>query len=72
MKSTRNKWIVALCWLTVVFEGFDIVALSASIPQLLDTAHAGMTALDATDVTQRSDSGSTFFDSMINSVGTRS
>jgi AAHS family benzoate transporter-like MFS transporter len=48
MKSTRNKWIVALCWLTVVFEGFDIVALSASIPQLLDTAHAGMTALDAT------------------------
>ena len=48
MKSTRNKWIVALCWLTVVFEGFDIVALSASIPQLIDTAYAGITALDAT------------------------
>jgi MFS family permease len=39
---------VALCWLTVVFEGFDIVALGASIPTLLDTRHAGMTALDAT------------------------
>ncbi|MGB9035271.1 MAG: MFS transporter, partial [Paeniglutamicibacter sp.] len=48
MKSTRNKWIVALCWLTVVFEGFDIVALSASIPQLIDTSYAGITALDAT------------------------
>ena len=48
MKSTDRKWIVALCWLTVVFEGFDIVALSASIPQLIDTAYAGITALDAT------------------------
>ncbi len=48
MNSTRNKWIVALCWLTVVFEGFDIVALSASIPQLIDTAYAGITAIDAT------------------------
>jgi len=44
----NRAWIVALCWLTVVFEGFDIVALGASIPTLLNTAHAGMTALDAT------------------------
>ena len=48
MNSSRNKWIVALCWLTVVFEGFDIVAFSASIPRLLDGSHVGMTALDAT------------------------
>lgn len=49
MKTTR-AWIVALCWTTVVFEGFDIVALSASIPHLLDSAYLGMTALDATSI----------------------
>lgn len=49
MKTSR-AWIVALCWITVVFEGFDIVALSASIPHLLDSSYLGMTALDATSI----------------------
>lgn len=49
MKTSRG-WIVVLCWLTVVFEGFDIVALSASIPHLLDSSYLGMTALDATSI----------------------
>lgn len=48
--KTSRSWVVALCWLTVVFEGFDIVALSASIPHLLDSSYLGMTALDATSV----------------------
>lgn len=49
MKASR-KWIVVLCWLTVVFEGFDLVALGASIPTLLDTKHAGIDAGGATFV----------------------
>ncbi|GGC79869.1 MFS transporter [Tersicoccus solisilvae] len=48
MTVTRTPWTLALCWLTVVFEGFDIVALGAAIPRLLDSQHAGITALDAT------------------------
>lgn len=48
--STRRRWIIALCWLTVVFEGFDIVALGAAIPTLLDTRHVGITAAGATYV----------------------
>ncbi|OMH34274.1 aromatic acid/H+ symport family MFS transporter [Tersicoccus sp. Bi-70] len=46
--TTRTPWAFALCWLTVVFEGYDIVALGAAIPRLLDSRHAGITALDAT------------------------
>lgn len=49
MKVSR-KWIVILCWLTVVFEGFDLVALGASIPTLLDTKHVGIDAGGATFV----------------------
>lgn len=46
--NSRRKWIVILCWLTVVFEGFDLVALGASIPTLLDTKHAGIDPAGAT------------------------
>jgi AAHS family benzoate transporter-like MFS transporter len=48
--TSRRKWIVILCWLTVVFEGFDLVALGASIPTLLDTKHAGIDAAGVTFV----------------------
>jgi len=37
---TPGRWMATLCWLTVVFEGYDIVALGAAIPTL--TTHAGM------------------------------
>ncbi|WP_024368452.1 MFS transporter [Arthrobacter sp. TB 26] len=47
---TQRKWVVILCWLTVVFEGFDLVALGASIPTLLDTKHAGIDPAGATFV----------------------
>ena len=48
--SNQRKWVVILCWLTVVFEGFDLVALGASIPTLLDTKHAGIDPAGATFV----------------------
>ncbi|MCC9144525.1 MULTISPECIES: MFS transporter [unclassified Arthrobacter] len=50
MQTQNRKWVVILCWLTVVFEGFDLVALGASIPTLLDTQHAGIDAAGATFV----------------------
>jgi len=52
MRTTSRAWIVALCWLTVLFEGFDIVALGATIPVLTDPAagHLGVTVADMTFV----------------------
>lgn len=44
-------WIRALCWLTVTLEGFDIVALSASMPSILETKYLGMGPVEATVVT---------------------
>lgn len=37
-----NPLAAFLCWLTVALEGFDLVALGAVIPTLLDTQHLGM------------------------------
>ncbi len=44
-------WTRALCWATVTLEGFDIVALSASLPTILDTEHAGIGKAEATFIT---------------------
>jgi len=40
-----------LCWLTVTLEGFDIVALSAALPSILDSKYLGMGPAQATFVT---------------------
>ena len=45
-----DAWTVALCWITVMLEGYDLVVLGAIIPTLLDTHHLGFTAGDATTV----------------------
>lgn len=39
MRTASRPWIVVLCWLTVLFEGFDIVALGATIPVLTNETH---------------------------------
>ena len=44
-------WIRVLCWLTVTLEGFDIVALAASLPTILETRYLGMGPVEATFVT---------------------
>ncbi len=44
-------WIRILCWLTVTLEGFDIVALSAALPSILDSKYLGMGPAEATFVT---------------------
>ncbi len=44
-------WIRSLCWLTVTLEGFDIVALSAALPSILDSKYLGMGPAEATFVT---------------------
>lgn len=52
MHTQSRGWIVILCWLTVMFEGFDIVALGATIPILTDPdiGHMGVTNADMTFV----------------------
>ncbi|MGO2633079.1 MAG: MFS transporter [Galactobacter sp.] len=52
MRTASRPWIVTLCWLTVLFEGFDIVALGATIPILTDETHGhlGVTVADMTFV----------------------
>ncbi|MET0700168.1 MAG: aromatic acid/H+ symport family MFS transporter [Mycobacterium sp.] len=42
------SWAGALCWLTVLLDGFDLVVLGAVIPTLLEEKHLGMTAGSAT------------------------
>lgn len=49
--SEATSWIRALCWLAVMLEGFDIVALSAALPTILETKYAGMGPAEATFVT---------------------
>ncbi|MFC4783924.1 MFS transporter [Nocardioides sp. MAHUQ-72] len=49
--ATAHGWTRALCWATVTLEGFDIVALSASLPTILDTGHAGIGKAEATFIT---------------------
>jgi MFS family permease len=45
-----DAWTVALCWITVLLEGYDLVVLGAIIPRLIDTHHVGFTPGDATTV----------------------
>lgn len=44
--GSPRAWGALLCWMVVVFEGYDLVSLGAAIPALLDTGHLGMTASD--------------------------
>lgn len=46
-----TRWIRGMCWLSVMLEGFDIVALSAALPTILDTKYAGIGPAEATFVT---------------------
>ncbi|MEQ0558175.1 aromatic acid/H+ symport family MFS transporter [Amycolatopsis sp. NEAU-NG30] len=46
--SPRPLWTAALCWLTVLLEGYDLVALGATIPTLLKSGYLGFTAAGAT------------------------
>ncbi|MFI0421538.1 MFS transporter [Spongiactinospora sp. 9N601] len=46
----RPAWTAALCWLTVLIEGYDLVALGAAIPTLLRTHELGFTPAGATAV----------------------
>ncbi|MDF5752235.1 aromatic acid/H+ symport family MFS transporter [Spongiactinospora sp. TRM90649] len=46
----RTAWTAVLCWLTVLLEGYDLVALGATIPTLLRTGHLGFTPAGATAV----------------------
>ncbi|WAL68415.1 aromatic acid/H+ symport family MFS transporter [Amycolatopsis cynarae] len=47
---SRSAGTAVLCWLTVLLEGYDLVALGATIPTLLKTGHLGFTAAGATAV----------------------
>ena len=49
--ASAVPWIKILCWLTVALEGFDIVALSAALPTILETKHVGIGPVEATFVT---------------------
>ena len=34
--SATAKWVVALCWIAILIEGFDVVVLGTVMPALLD------------------------------------
>lgn len=37
----RKAWTIALCWSTVMLEGYDLVVLGAIIPTLIDSHYIG-------------------------------
>ncbi|MDO9380020.1 MAG: aromatic acid/H+ symport family MFS transporter [Nocardioidaceae bacterium] len=43
-----HRWAVALCWLAVAFDGFDLVVLGAVIPTLIETGDLGFDPASAT------------------------
>jgi MFS family permease len=45
-----RRWTAVICWLAVALEGFDLVALGAAIPTILDSRFLGITAPEATFV----------------------
>lgn len=49
-RGDSTLWPTALCWMTVLLEGFDLVALGAVIPRLLDSGHLGFDGAAATFV----------------------
>ena len=52
LSTSTRRWIIGLCWLTVMFDGFDIVALGATIPIMTSESHGhlGVTVADMTFV----------------------
>lgn len=46
-KST-SRWTAALCWITVMLEGYDLVVLGAIIPILIGTKYIGFDPAGAT------------------------
>ncbi|GLY69532.1 MFS transporter [Amycolatopsis taiwanensis] len=47
---TRTFWPIILCWLTVLIEGYDLVALGVTIPTVLNDGELGFTPAAATAV----------------------
>ncbi|GAB3309462.1 MFS transporter [Epidermidibacterium keratini] len=46
----RSMWPAALCWITVMLEGYDLVVLGAVIPTLVSTEYAGINVAGATTI----------------------
>ncbi len=45
---SSSRWPVALCWIAVALDGFDLVVLGAVIPTLIATGDLGFTPSSAT------------------------
>lgn len=46
--AAKASWVVTLCWIAVILDGFDLVVLGALIPTLTDPAAPFMTGAEAT------------------------
>jgi AAHS family benzoate transporter-like MFS transporter len=44
-------WVIALCWIVVMLDGFDLVVLGAALPAMLDDTALGLTGSQATMLT---------------------
>ncbi|WP_031470257.1 MFS transporter [Sciscionella sediminilitoris] len=49
-QTGRSGWPAILCWLTVLIEGYDLVAFSVTIPIVLKSGYLGFTAAGATAI----------------------
>lgn len=46
--NRQRRWPAFLCWLTVLLEGYDLVAFGAAIPNLLKSGYLGISPFSAT------------------------
>jgi MFS transporter, AAHS family, benzoate transport protein len=47
-RATQRRWAVALCWVAVALDGFDLVVLGAVIPTLAGSGDLGFTPASLT------------------------
>ena len=52
--APRSAWPALICWFAVFLDGFDLVALGAIIPDLLDGEVLGFTSSSVTTVSTMS------------------
>ena len=34
--SRTTGWVIALCWVTIIFDGYDLIVYGAVVPSLLE------------------------------------
>src|SRR5215218_5903225 len=45
--SASTRWVIAICWVTIIFDGYDLIVYGAVVPTLLQEEEWNLTAEQA-------------------------